>query len=221
MIVMHTPAAPRGRPKAKRDYYSLKREMAAAKTNARIMSAAAKHLRSPRGMSSLSLESVATEAGVSRLTVYNQFGSRRGLLEAIFDDKARRGGLSRIPAAMAEPDPKVSLLRIVQIFCEFWYFHGKPLGRILAASVADPQLERGIRARNERRRKILAAIVARLDASGEVGSGIATSGTRDDVVDVLFVLTSHAIFSGLAIHGRSVEEVCRLVQALVLSALQR
>jgi AcrR family transcriptional regulator len=218
---MPTPAAARGRPKSKRDYYSLKRETAAAKTNARIMSAAAKHLRSPHGMSSLSLESVAREAGVSRLTVYNQFGSRRGLLEAVFDDKARRGGLNRIPAAMAEPDSQVSLLRVVQIFCEFWYLNGKALGRILAASVADPQLDRAIRARNERRRKILAAIVARLDASGEVGPGIVTSDSRDDVVDVLFVLTSHAIFSGLAIHGRSVEEVCRLVQALVLNALQR
>jgi AcrR family transcriptional regulator len=218
---MPTPAAARGPSRARRDYYSLKRETAAAKTNARIMSAAAKHLRSPHFMRSLSLESVAKAAGVSRLTVYNQFGSRRGLLEAVFDDKARRGGLNRIPAAMAEPDPQVSLLRVVQIFCEFWYFHGKPLGRILAASVADPQFDRAIRARNERRRKILAAIVARLDASGEVGSGIVTCGSRDDVVDVLFVLTSHAIFSGLAIHGRSVEEVCRLVQALVLSALQR
>jgi AcrR family transcriptional regulator len=218
---MPTPAAARGRLKAKRYYYSLKRETAAAKTNARIMSAAAKHLRSPHAMRNLSLESVATEAGVSRLTVYNQFGSRRGLLEAVFDDKARRGGLNRIPAAMAEPDPQVSLLRVVQIFCEFWYFHGKPLGRILAASVADPHLDRAIRTRNERRRKILAEIVARLDASGDVGPGVATVGSRDDVVDVLFVLTSHAIFSGLAIHGRSVEEVCRLVQALVLSALQR
>jgi hypothetical protein len=38
-------------------------------------------------------------------------------------------------------------------------------------------------------------------------------------VDVLFVLTSHAVFSGLADKGRSVETVCRLVQALAIRAL--
>jgi len=40
---------------------------------------------------------------VTRLTVYNQFGSRRGLLEAVFDNIARQGGLHEIADAMAMP----------------------------------------------------------------------------------------------------------------------
>src|SRR2546421_6026168 len=114
-----------------RAYHSLKRDSEAEKTRARIVSAATRHLRSASGLKSLSLESVAAEAGVTRVTVYKQFGSRRGLLEAVFDDVARRGGLHRIPQAMAEKDPRVALRQVIAIFCDFWYFNRKTMGQIL------------------------------------------------------------------------------------------
>ncbi|WP_404558819.1 TetR/AcrR family transcriptional regulator [Bradyrhizobium niftali] len=53
-----------------------------------------------------SLDAVAKAANVTRLTVYNQFGSRRGLLEAVFDDIARRGRLGRLDDAVDDPDPE-------------------------------------------------------------------------------------------------------------------
>jgi AcrR family transcriptional regulator len=203
-------------PGLKRQYHSFKRATDAARTHARIVSAAARHLRSPRGSKSLSLEAVAKDAGVSRLTVYNQFGSRRGLFEAVFDDRARRGGMLRLPAAMQEKDPRVALERVIAIFCEFWYFNRKMLGQILAAGVTDPQLEQSMRARNERRRKLLTVIVERLNASGVV-----PSVQLAETVDVLFVLTSHAVFAGLAGGGRSVETICCLVQRLAADVVTR
>lgn len=202
--------------RGKREYRSDKRDADAAKTRARIVSAAAKHLRSSKGIKGLSLESVAQGAGVTRLTVYKQFGSRRGLLEAVFDDVARRGGLHRIPEAMAEPDPRVAVKRLVSIFCEFWYFNNKMLGQIIGASAADPQLERGILARNERRRKGFATLLNRIPAADR-----ASPETRKEVVDTLFVLTSHAVFSGLVAEDRSVETVCRIVQDLAVRTLDR
>lgn len=205
------------RPKgSRRGYRSPKRDSAAEKTRARIISAANRQLRSVKGLQSLSLESIADQAGVTRLTVYNQFGSRRGLLEAVFDDVAFRGGLYRIPETMAEKDPRVALQRLIAIFCDFWYFNRRMLGRIIGAGVADPRLELAIRARNERRRKLLAVILKRLESAGE-----APSEVFDEAVDVLFVLTSHAVFSGLADSGRTVEAVCRLVQDLASSVLDR
>jgi AcrR family transcriptional regulator len=203
------------RPAAKRrGYRSAKRDSAAEKTRARIIAAANRQLRSAKGLRSLSLESVAAQAGVTRLTVYNQFGSRRGLLEAVFDDVAFRGGLYRLPAAMAEKDPRVALLRLVAIFCEFWYFNRRMLGQIIGAGVADPRLERAIRERSERRRKLITVILKRLEAADRV-----SPEAFEEAVDVLFVLTSHAVFSGLADKGRSVGTVCRLVQALAIRAL--
>src|SRR3954470_16120294 len=104
----------------KRNYVSSVRASAAAETRQRIIAAGAKLLRKDASIANFSLDVVAKAAGVTRLTVYNQFGSRRGLLEAVFDDIAREGGLHRLGDAMAMPDPCAALDRVVEIFCAFW-----------------------------------------------------------------------------------------------------
>src|SRR6202521_1839411 len=102
-----------------RPYRSPRRDAAATRTRARIVAAAAALLGAAEGIGGFSLEAVAKKAGVTRLTVYNQFGSRRALLEAVFDQTAARGGLHRIAEAMAGPDPQAGLLEIIAIFCDF------------------------------------------------------------------------------------------------------
>src|ERR1700682_4516179 len=103
-----------------RPYVSPIRDTAAAEKRARVVQAASRLLREQADVASFSLAAVAKAAGVTRLTVYNQFGSRRGLLEAVFDERAQQGGLSRIEEAMAMPDPGMALDRLVEIFCHFW-----------------------------------------------------------------------------------------------------
>src|SRR5579871_5367050 len=105
-----------------RQYQSPARAAASDRTHARIAAAAAALLRSPDGIRKFSLEAVARAAKVTRLTVYNQFGSRRALLENVFDALAERGGLHQIGLAMAEADPHAGLRRMVDIFCDFWSF---------------------------------------------------------------------------------------------------
>src|SRR6266478_6164475 len=104
----------------RRAYVSSVRTAAAAEKRDRVIEAAARTLREDASISSFSLDNVAKVAGVTRLTVYNQFGSRRALLEAVFDEIARQGGLARIPDAMAITDPRAALDRLVEIFCAFW-----------------------------------------------------------------------------------------------------
>jgi len=199
-----------------REYRSPKRAASASRTRSRIVRAAGRQLRSPGGLKSLSLDSVAQAAGVSRLTVYNQFGSRRGLLEAVFDDLARRGGLHRVPEAMAESQPRVALSRIIAIFCDFWDFDARTLGSIYGAGASDPELGQSMRERNERRRKLLRALLGRMAAAREVRSEAVV-----DVVDVLFVLTGYGVYVGLANRGRGKQEVCQLIQQLAQAALSR
>src|SRR5215831_5930300 len=103
-----------------RRYRSAVREAAANATHARIIAAARTLLGAPKGITGFSLDAVARKARITRLTVYNQFGSRRALLEAVFDDMAARGGLHRIPGAMASADAHAALRQIVAIFCDFW-----------------------------------------------------------------------------------------------------
>ncbi len=53
-------------------------------TRTPILQAACQLLASG-GFSAFTIDTVARAADVSRMTIYNQFGSKAGLLEAIFD----------------------------------------------------------------------------------------------------------------------------------------
>src|SRR5258705_1378406 len=97
----------------RRSYVSSVRAAAAAETRDRVIEAASRSLREDASIASFSLDTVAKTAGVTRLTVYNQFGSRRGLLEAVFDDIARQGGVTGIADAMAMQDTRPALHRLV------------------------------------------------------------------------------------------------------------
>ena len=176
----------RVRRSAKRPYASPKREAAREATRGAIVAAAGRVLRE-RGWDGFSLEEVARAAGVTRLTVYHQFGDRRGLLEALFDEQAARSGLEAIAGAMREGDPRASLDRVVQIFCGFWRA-SKPMQGIMAAAAGDAQLADAIAARNERRRKLLAVIVGRMDVDRSRAPAL---------VDTLFALTSFAFWAEL------------------------
>src|SRR6516225_3116188 len=142
-----------------RPYRSSRRTVTAERTRARLLKAASAMLAAPDG---ISLDAVAKRAGVTRLTVYNQFGSRRALLEAVFDDMAERGGLHRIREAMIRPDPNVALQAIVSIFCEFWSTHRGALWRLHAATATDPEFQESLRARDQRRRHLLSVLVERM-----------------------------------------------------------
>src|SRR5258706_15318099 len=116
----------------RKPYRSEVREAAADQTRARIVDAARTLLAGGKGVPAFSLEAVAREAGVTRLTVYNAFESKRGLLEAVFDDMARHGGLFELPSLFAEPDTDKALTRLVSVFCRFWASHRKVLPKFSA-----------------------------------------------------------------------------------------
>jgi AcrR family transcriptional regulator len=196
-----------------RPYRSPRRRATAERTRARLLKAASAMLGGPDGVS---LDAVAKKAGVTRLTVYNQFGSRRALLEAVFDDMAERGGLHRISAAMADPDPHAALRQIISIFCGFWSIHRSALWRLHAATATDSEFAESLRARNERRQHLLSVIVGRMN---HARSGRAKAVS--ELVDVLFALTSVSFFWELTASGRSADAACRMIQALAEDAVQR
>jgi AcrR family transcriptional regulator len=196
-----------------RPYSSSRRRVASARTRVRVLKAASALLASRDG---ISLDAVAKRAGVTRLTVYNQFGSRRALLEAVFDDMAERGGLHRLRDAMANPDPHAALRQVVAIFCDFWGGHRGALWRLHAATAIDPELEESIGARNERRRHLLSILVDRM-----ITDGHKRRGDLAELVDLLFALTSVAFFRELTAGRRKTDAVCRLIQVLAADVVQR
>jgi AcrR family transcriptional regulator len=199
-----------------RAYRSPRRDAAASATRERIVAAAAAILGAADGIGKFSLEAVARKAGVTRLTVYNQFGSRRALMEAVFDERAARGGLFRIVDVMMDPDPRAALLRIIGIFCDFWSSDPGTMGLLHAAGAGDPEFEASVRERNERRREVLSVIVRRLAQGRRL-----TPKALSNLVDVLFALTSFAFFSQLTAAKRSTEAVRRMIQEIAIDAVKR
>jgi AcrR family transcriptional regulator len=147
-----------------------------------VIQAAARFLREQESIATFSLEVVARAANVTRLTLYNQFGSRRGLLEAVFDDIAQRGGLVRLNDAMATSDPWKGLDYLIEIFCDFWS-SDSAVGRLHDAMAIDLEFAQALLERNERRRRKLEKLVVRMTGDA------ASHSARRDVVDLIFALT--------------------------------
>lgn len=199
-----------------RAYKSPLRDAAASATRERIVTAAAAILGAADGIGKFSLEAVAKKAGVTRLTVYNQFGSRRALMEAVFDERAARGGLFRIVEAMQDPDPRAALLRIIGIFCAFWDSDPGTMRLLHAAGASDPEFAASVLERNERRRSVLSGIVRRLAAGRAL-----TPKALGNLVDVLFALTSFAFFSQLTAGRRTAEAARRMIEEMATDAVNR
>lgn len=197
--------------KGKRPYKSERRTAAADETRARILSAA-RALMAGASDRPFSLDSVAKEAGVTRLTVYNQFESKQGLLEAVFDDMARASRLmEEIPALFALEDPRAALRRFVSIMCRFWQYHREAMPRFDALTRLDAEVAASLKARRERRRTVFETLVKRLKG-----------GRADaDLVDLLYALTGFDMFESLSVHGRTPQAVEVLMQGMVQAALER
>jgi AcrR family transcriptional regulator len=197
----------------RRSYVSVARAEAASEKKERVVQAAARFLREADSITGFSLDAVAKAADVTRLTVYNQFGSRRGLLEAVFDDIARRGQLFRLNDAMDEADPWKGLELLIAVFCDFW--GGDPaVARLHDAAAIDQEFALALLERNERRRRSLEKLVARI-----AGERVPTADQRD-AVDLIFALTSCAMFRSLAA-GRSIACVCAIITDAARAAIAR
>ena len=199
---------------ATRPYRSPRRTASAAQTRERIIAAAASELNGKS--EAFSLEATAKTAGVTRLTVYHQFGSRRGLLEAVFDDRAERAGMFRLAEAMADSDSRNGLRKLIAIFCDFWSFDIEAIRRLYAECASDPELADAVEARNERRRRALSVLVSRI-----VNARAKQPAKLDELVDVLTALTSFAFFTELVARGRPTDTACSIIQSMAADAITR
>jgi len=99
----------------------------------------------------------------------------------------------------------------------FWSSDRVVIRRIRGLAAIDPDFERGVRARDERRREGLRVVVGRLAAAHDKPSADA----REEVIDLLHTLTSFETYDNLAGTTRSPDEVAALVCRLAQAALER
>lgn len=196
-----------------RPYRLGQRQAAVEQTRARILAAARELLTAEAGVGAFTVDAVVQQAGVARMTIYYQFESKRGLLEALFDDFAARGLVQPLRAAFARPEPLEALDAFVAAFCGFWASDRVALRRIRGLAAVDPEIEQSVRARDERRREGLRVIVGRTAKQHRIARPL------DEAVDVLHALTSFETFDALAGASRKTGEVLGLIVELVRADL--
>lgn len=163
-----------------------------AATRRAILAAARELVVQGRGLPALG--AVAARAGVSRLTVYQHFGSHRGLLDAV------------AAAAREAPHPSGggSLRATIRAACERW--------------AADPGLYRNLPIAADPRPDVARELAARLAGEDLLRPGCSVR----EAEDVIAVATSFAAFDRLHQDGRrsvaAVSEILHRMAASVLNA---
>src|SRR3984893_10339428 len=183
-----------------RPYQSNRRQSATNETRARILGAA-RSLLSRAGGATFTIDAVAELADVARMNVYNQFGSKPGLIAAVSDDLAARGGIGRLPQAFMAQDPMAGLEILVQVFMHLWESERLVVRRLRALSTLDPDFT-DHEDRNQRRRQAIAVLLGRLSPP---------LGDLDDKADLLTALTSFESYETLAVSGRDADAAARLI----------
>jgi AcrR family transcriptional regulator len=198
-----------------RPYQMTQRQVAGDVTRERIL-AAAHDLLAGEDFSELTMDAVARKADVSRLTVYYQFDSKAGLLEALYDYIAKRGQMERLAEVFRQGnDPLRTLHEFILTFARFWGSDRNVIRRLHALGTLDPEVAPGLLARNQRRRQGLKVILERYC---NVYPPL-TAAQEPVALDTLHMLTSFETFNALGGDGRTVEEVAKIVCKLADSAI--
>ena len=200
----------RGRPeKCQRPYRMGRRQEAMDETRARVLEAARALVVGENALAGFSMESVAKQAGVTRATIYNRFDSRRGLLEALFDEVGARGRLAeRLPEVFARTDAREAWREYIALFCEFWEGERALNRRLRGFAALDEEFAAAIAARYKRRRTAIENLLRRLDGSADEAR-----------VQTVLALTGFEFYDALA-GERGAQEVAPQIFGLVLAALR-
>jgi AcrR family transcriptional regulator len=177
----------------------------------RILDAARDLLTESTHYAAFTVDAVAKRANVARATVYYQFGSKTGLLEALCDSLAERGGMTDLANAFTASDPGDGLRLLVSAFARFWGTDRPVMRRLRALAALDPDVAAVIAARDERRRLALRTLLAR----------------RNDVADgahalrVAHMLTGFETYDALLSPSQRPGDAVPTIVELITSAIRQ
>jgi AcrR family transcriptional regulator len=185
-------------------------------TRSRIL-AAARELIPDAGVS-LPVTAIARHAGVAIQTVYDQFGSKGGLLIAVVNDVQRSYGLfEAFGAVFRSRDGEVAMRRMIDATITFWAHAWPYIEFLLRSRRIDPVVAREMDYIDRLRHAHYWAIVKRLGDEGRLRTG----ETAESAADQAFALTTPAVFEELAVRrggspDRAVVTATRAVLAVIL-----
>ena len=198
-----------------RPYRLGKREAVVEETRERIIDAACE-LFGQSGFYQVSLDDVAKRAGVARATVYYQFESKFGLLDAVVASIVQRIGAGRVQRAREHPDAALGVRLYLKEVCAFWSKEDALVRNINGLAAVDPEAARVVDQYDLRRKELLGWLVKRLADQGRLRKAI----TQRHAVDVLWMLTGFRSFDQLySRSGLSVRATATLLSDLAANAV--
>jgi AcrR family transcriptional regulator len=193
---------------ATRRYQQRLRAQTADETRRRVLDAVYDQLREAPARP-VSVDRIARAAGVARSTIYVIFGSRAGLFDAFAADLLERGGFHRVLAAIADPDPRVTVREGLTGGVHTFAAHRDVFRALVSMAALDPEAVGGAMQRSEQRRaQGMLGLARRLARHGLLQEGL----TARKAANRLWVLTSFDAFD-LLYAGRdlSADEVARVL----------
>ena len=186
------------------------------RTRARILDAANRLLLA-RGYHGVGLEAVAQAAGVTRQTVYDQFGSKSGLLGAMIARQEEQAGLPQLLPSVVRQIDGMGMLRamldVVAAVEPLVY----PYSRIVyAARLDDPVAAEMWQARMTSRRGGMGIVFARLASDGRLLKGIGA----EEAAEIAWALASPHHYEYLVVErGWSIERYREHLERTITSRL--
>jgi AcrR family transcriptional regulator len=151
--------------------YAGSRRRGSPKSVDRVLEAAERLIRND-AFHSATMEEIAAAAGVSRATVFNRFGSKLGMLQALFTRAMESPEAEAIHEALAIEDPVAALEALIGAACATWETHGFIHEQLEAIVVLEPGASAPVEKHREEQRGDLQVLARRLARAGRLRPGV-------------------------------------------------
>ena len=186
-----------------RAYRAQRRSTRSDATRERIMSAV-RELLTEGSFHESTVEEVADRAGIARATLYQHFGSRLDLVDAMCDTFAVNPALLAIRETVELHDPEEALAETISNCVRFWSSEDAVLDQLYGVSAIDPAAKDLVDRQRADRHGEMQRLVRHLRRSGAL-RGV---GERRALA-LLMVLTSYETFRELREAGLSERELTK------------
>jgi AcrR family transcriptional regulator len=187
-----------------RVYRQRRRAETTARTRAQIMDAV-RGLLEHGSFHEASVEEIARTAGVGRATLYQHFGSRLGLVEAICGSLAENPSMVAIQASPDIADPREALTEMIGQGIRFWDSEESLHRHLYGLAEIDESAADFVKRQTSDRRSVVERIVELLIQAEALRDEV----TKAQALATLLVLTSFHTFEELRAAGLTTRETER------------
>ena len=200
---------------ATRPYTAARRRRSPESAN-RVLEAAERLIRDD-AFHTATMDELAAAAGVSRATVFNRFGSKLGVLQALFERAMEGPQMDAIREALEIEDPVAALEGLIAASCAIWDREGYIHQQLQAIVVLEPDASALIDEQKHEQRADLQALARRLSKAGRLRPGLG----QVRAVATLHTLTSLETFLWLRRdYGLSLRQTRDTITALARTVLR-